>query len=33
MYMTAIKEVNKHIIYIVIRHSYIVEYVERQPRG
>ena len=28
MYMTAIKEVNKHIIYIIIRRCYVVEYVK-----
>ena len=28
MYMTAIKEVNRHIIYIIIRHCYFVEYAE-----
>ena len=33
MCMTAIKEVNRHIIYNVIRHCYFVEYVERLPRG
>ena len=32
MYMTAIKEVNIHIIYIIIRHCYFVEYVELLPR-
>ena len=31
MYMTAIKEVNRLIIYIMIRHCYFVEYVELLP--
>ena len=33
MYMTAIKEVNRHIIYIIIRHCYFVEYVELTTQG
>ena len=32
MYMTAIKEINRHIIYIIIRHCYFVAYVELLPR-
>ena len=32
MYMTAIKEINRHIIYIIIRHCYFVAYVELPPR-
>ena len=32
MYMTAIKEINGHIIYILIRHCYFVAYVELLPR-
>ena len=32
MYMTAIKEVNGQIIYIVIGHCYFVEYVELLPK-
>ena len=33
MCMTAIKEVNKHINNIIIRHCYFVEYVKLLPRG
>ena len=32
MYMTAIKEINRHIIYIIIQHCYLVAYVELLPR-
>ena len=32
MYMTAIKEINRHIIYIIIRHCYFVAYAELLPR-
>ena len=33
MYMTAIKEINRHIIYIIIRHCcHFVAYVELLPR-
>ena len=32
MYMTAIKEINRRIIYIIIRHCYFVAYVELLPR-
>ena len=31
MYMTAIKEINRHIIYIIIRQCYFVAYVELLP--
>ena len=31
--MTEIKEVNRHTIYIILRHCYFVEYVELLPRG
>ena len=33
MYMTAIKEINRHIIYIIIRHCYFLAYVELLPRA
>ena len=32
MYVTAIKEINRHIIYIIIPHCYFVAYVELLPR-
>ena len=32
MYMTAIKEINRDIIYIIIRHCYFIAYVELLPR-
>ena len=32
MYMTAIKEINRHIIYIIIPHCYFVAYVELLPK-
>ena len=28
-----IKEVNRHIIYIIIRHCHFIEYVELLPKG